>query len=144
MLKLIETSYFSKTRILRNKAFLLLIFFRGLHITSATYWNLSIKRETYQLGWSTSPMQWKWLFLVGQNFSIKRHSVKQNKNQKTKRNENFIKLIEKYLKLEEYVNIYKHICSEVFSKINFVNSKMKVYLMNFITTITFLRKYNME
>ena len=44
LFRLIETaSYFSKTSILTNKAPLVLIFFRGLHITCRTYYNLSIK-----------------------------------------------------------------------------------------------------
>ena len=50
-LKLIKTtSSFSKASIPTNKAHLMLIFFQGLHIsTCKTYYNLSIKRENYQL-----------------------------------------------------------------------------------------------
>ena len=49
-MELIETtSNFSETRILANKAPLVLIFFGRLHITCETYYNLSIKVENYQL-----------------------------------------------------------------------------------------------
>ena len=48
--KLIETtSSFSKASILINKAHLVLMLSRGLHITCKTYYNLSIKTENYQL-----------------------------------------------------------------------------------------------
>ena len=47
--KLIETtSSFSKASILINKAHLVLMLSRGLHITCKTYYNLSIKTENYQ------------------------------------------------------------------------------------------------
>ena len=44
-----KNELFFKANILTNKAPLVLIFFRGLHITWITYYNLSIKEENYQL-----------------------------------------------------------------------------------------------
>ena len=50
LFKLIKTTgSFSKATILTNKDHLVLFFFRGLHITCKSYYNLSIKRENYQL-----------------------------------------------------------------------------------------------
>ena len=52
---IVQTNRQNKTSIqifqtfLTNKAPLALIFFRGLHITCKTYYNLSIKGENYQL-----------------------------------------------------------------------------------------------
>ena len=118
----------------------MLIFSGGLHIPSTTYCNLSIKGETYQLDWFTSLMQWKWLFLSQSKFFNQTSHRKTKQIQKTKCEKSFAKLTEKYLKIEGYVNVYcgKMFvrnyfsgCSEVLSKINFVISKMKVYLINF-------------
>ena len=47
------TSYFSQTRILTNKAPLVLVFFQGVAYCK-TYYNLSIKAENYQLDYSAS------------------------------------------------------------------------------------------
>ena len=72
-------------------------------------------------------MQWKWLFLSQSKFFNQTSHRKTKQIQKTKCEKSFVKLTEKYLKIEGYVNVYcgKMFvrnyfsgCSEVLSKIN--------------------------
>ena len=83
MFKVIETtSHFSNTSIFTNTASLVLIFYQRLHITSRTYYNLTIKEEKYKLDWSTSLMQWNWLFF--ESIKMFQSNITQKNKTKTK------------------------------------------------------------
>ena len=68
-----------------------------------SYYNLSIKEEKYQLDLSKLLMSWNDCFLSQSKYldQLTHKKTKQNKSKKR-----FVGLTEKYLKIEEYLNIY--------------------------------------